>query len=241
MLANPFAIDLKNRRQQPELMDEPGLDMSRHFAALRGLERLNLWSGSVRNLWRTIRTLPEDQRAEPLRILDIASGAGDGAIGLWRKAVRAGYRLEIDAWDVSLSAVEYARHRAKRSGAGVKFHRIDALETAIPPHYDVIVSSLFLHHLSADQALQLLLRMAQGVRRMVLINDLRRCRWGFWLAWFATRLLTNSRIVHVDGPRSIEGANSMEEASDLAEKAGLHGSTVDCRWPCLFLLTWKRL
>jgi len=221
-------------------MDQPGLDNRRHEAGLRGLERINWWSGSVRILWPPIRALLSEAHSRPLRVLDLASGAGDVAIGLWHKAKRAGFPIDLEGWDVSPYAVAHAQKQAAARGADVRFVHADALATVIGTLFDVVTCSLFLHHLAEDQAVDLMRRMAQGARRLVLINDLRRCSQGWWAAYLGTRLLSASRIVHVDGPLSVEGAFSVEEASNLAKQAGLAGATVSKRWPFRFLLTWKR-
>jgi SAM-dependent methyltransferase len=232
-------LNLMHRRRQPELMDEPGLDDRLHEGALRGLERINWWSGSVRILWPPIRALLREAKGPPLRVLDLASGAGDVAIGLWRKAKRAGFPIEIEGWDISPYAVAYAQNRSAAGGANVRFVQADALTTGIASPFDVVTCSLFLHHLDEDQAINLMRRMAQGAKRLMLINDLRRCSRGWWAAYLGTRLLSASRIVHLDGPLSVEGAFSLEETRGLAQKAGLAGAAVNKRWPFRFLLTWK--
>ena len=110
----------------------------------------------------------------------------------------------------------------------------------MPAEYDAVVTSLFLHHLKEEKAVELLRRMAGAARHLLLVNDLERSRLGYLLAWFGTQLLTRSPIVHVDGPRSVEGAFTKSEAFGLAERAGLHGATIGRRWPCRFLLSWER-
>lgn len=232
--------DLKHRRRRPELMDQPDLDPRRHLQALRGLERINFWSGSARILWPPLRGLLQQAGREPVRVLDLASGAGDLPIKLWRMAKQAGTPLQMDAWDVSPRAVAHAQARADSARASVRFHQADALHTPIPPEYDVVLCSLFLHHLDEEQARDLLHRMAQVARRLILVNDLVRCYRGYLLAQTATRLLSASRVVHVDGPRSVEGAFSLEEARCLADQAGLRDARILRRWPCRWLLTWER-
>jgi SAM-dependent methyltransferase len=240
MFPFPSLVHLKHRRRQPELMDQPDLDHGLHKEALGGLERINWWSGSVRILWPPVRDLLRDASVRSLRLLDLASGAGDVAIGLWRRARRANLPIEIEGWDVSPYAVAHAQQQAAASGATVRFVQADALAAGIMVPFDVVTCSLFLHHLDEDQAIDLLRRMAKGATRLVLVNDLRRCARGWWAAYLGTRLLSASRIVHVDGPLSVEGAFSLEEARALAQKAGLATATVIKRWPFRFLLTWKR-
>jgi 2-polyprenyl-3-methyl-5-hydroxy-6-metoxy-1,4-benzoquinol methylase len=227
-----------SRRLRPELMDQPGLDPGRHRQALRGLGRINFWSRSAGILWPPIAALARAS-GRPLRVLDIATGGGDLPIRLWHKARRAGLSLVVEGCDVSPVAVAYATEQAERQGAGIRFSAADALTGDLPADYDVIVCSLFLHHLTEDRAVDLLRRMT-AARRMLLVNDLVRSRPGLLLAQVGTHLLSLSPVVHVDGPRSVEGAFTIEEARGLAERAGLTGATVERRWPCRYLLSWVR-
>jgi hypothetical protein len=229
-----------SRRLRPEVMDQPGLDPRRHHQALLGLGRINFWSGSAGILWPPLADLARAVAPWPPRVLDLATGGGDVPIRLWHKARRAGLPIVVEGCDVSPVAVEHAAGEAGRRGAEVRFFAADALADALPGGYDAVVGSLFLHHLTEDQAVRLLRGMAAAAGRLVLVNDLVRSRAGLLLAQVGTQLLTRSPVVHVDGPRSVEGAFTIEEARQLAERAGLVGATVARRWPCRFLLTWVR-
>ena len=231
-----MGLDLRCRRRQAELMDQPDLEQAPHDQALRGLARINWWSRSASILWPAIRALSRRLDGAPLRLLDVACGAGDVAIRLWHKARRAGVLLQIDGCDISPAAVAFASRRAAAAGADVRFFTCDALSQALPDSYDVVSTSLFLHHLEEEQAVALLRQMSSAARHLVLINDLRRSWRGFMLAWLATRVLTRSPIVHFDGPRSVESAFTAGEALQLGQHAGLGSLTVTHRWPFRFLL-----
>jgi SAM-dependent methyltransferase len=218
-------------------MDRPDLPADQHHHALDALARLNRWSRSDRILWGPIRRLARSDL--PLRILDVACGAGDVLIGLANRARRAGLRFELRGIDISPTAIDHAR---KQTGnLSIQFEQADALAGPLPAGFDVIISSLFLHHLTDEQAVELLRRMAAAAERLVLINDLRRSRAGWLLAAAACRLLTRSPVVHADGPLSVARAFTPAEALGIAERAGLHGATVSRRWPFRFLLTWHRV
>jgi SAM-dependent methyltransferase len=235
----PLLKDFTQRNRQPEIMDEPGLDVGLHRQALRALERINLLSGSARILWRPMAQLAA-LSTQTLRVLDLACGAGDVSIRLWQKAHKSGLKIDIAGCDVSNVAVRHAQERAQQAGAGVHFFQCDALGGEIPPDYDILTCSLFLHHLDDGPAVCLLSAMGRAARRAVLINDLERSRLGWWLAWVGTRVLSSSTVAQVDGPRSVEGAYTAEEGRALAERAGLTGSTVQRCWPCRYLLSWMR-
>jgi hypothetical protein len=244
--------DLSARHLQPEEMDRPGLDAGRHAQALRGLALINLLSGSAGILWPPVRDLAR-RLGRPLRLLDVATGGGDVLLRLWQKACCLNQRTEdrgqrtdrgrsdcplaLAGCDRSLTALDVARRAAERAGAPVEFFEIDALTDELPTGYDVVACSLFLHHLSADEAVGLLAKLRRAAGELVLVNDLRRCRAGMLLAWLGTRLLSRSRIVHVDGPRSVAAAFTPAEALALADRAGWPSATVARRWPCRYLLT----
>jgi 2-polyprenyl-3-methyl-5-hydroxy-6-metoxy-1,4-benzoquinol methylase len=236
----PWYADLSRRRRRPEIMDQPGLPPRQHVQALRGLERINYWSGSARILWPAILDALRRNGTPSLRLLDVACGAGDVALRLARKARKAGFDLDVSGCDISPRAVDYARRQAARQAARADFFVGNALEGPLPPQYDIVTCSLFLHHLSETEAIVLLRRMGHLARQMVLVNDLARGLAGFFLAFVGTRLLSSSPVVHVDGPRSVESAFSSQEALRIAERANLAGATVQPRWPCRFLLTWQR-
>ena len=219
-------------------MDEPGLAPEPHHAALDGLRRVNFLSNSAGILWPAIRTLAM-QKSGPLRLLDIGSGGGDVLVGLWRRARRADIALECEGADISDTALEHGRHLARRAGAPIAFRRLDALAEPLPPGFDIIASSLFLHHLAEADAVRLLHKMKAGAGRLVLVNDLTRSRLGYMAAWCGTRILSRSPIVHVDGPLSVRAAFTIAEMGRLAEVAGLAGATISARWPFRCLLEWR--
>jgi SAM-dependent methyltransferase len=230
---------LQQRQCVPEIMDQPGLEPGQHHHALRGLSRINLLSGSAGILWPPLRDLAVGL-ARPLRVLDLASGGGDIPLRLWCRAQSRGLSVVVDGCDISPVAVEHARAAAARAGAACRFFVLDALRDPLPEGYDAIVCSLFLHHLDDDEAVSLLGRMAEAARHLVLVNDLARSEMGLILAAVATRLLTTSAVVHVDGPRSVRRAFTPAEALQLARRAGLASATAGRRWPCRFLLAWRR-
>jgi len=219
-------------------MDDPALPPARHRQALRGLARLNLLSGSTRILWPAIAKLARRQK-RALRILDLASGAGDVPLALWRRARRAGMEMEIHGVDVSPQAVSFAREQAERLGAAVRFDVLDVLAEPLPVDCDVLISSLFLHHVSEDDATLLLNKMRHAARHVVMINDLLRSKSGLALAHVASRLFTSSDVVHLDAPQSVRASFTAPELRMLAGRAEMDGARVSRHWPQRLLLTWQ--
>lgn len=233
-------LNVPGRQLSPELMDQPTLEAGRHAHALRALARINRLSNSAGLLWPAVREWALRHPEHPLRLLDLATGAGDVPVSLWRRARRAGLALEVEGWDKSSTAIEHARSRAAHAHADIQFKVHDLKHELIPPDFDIITCSLFLHHLDEAEAIDLLRRMGGAARHLVLVNDLARSRSGLALAWLGVRLLTTCDVVHADGPQSVRAAWTPEEALALAKRAGLNGATVSRRWPCRFLLRWEK-
>ncbi|MFN0012660.1 MAG: methyltransferase domain-containing protein [Phycisphaerales bacterium] len=231
------------RVRVPELMDDPGLDMAEHERALCGLARLNALAAVDRAVWRVIA-----QRARfagrPLRFLDVATGSGDLPLRLAARAARAGLSLDLHACDVSPVALGCASAAAHRAGVKLSVYRADVVADPLPTPdgggaFDVAHCGLFLHHLDPPDVQTVLARMA-GAATMVIVQDLRRTRTGLALAWAASRLLTRSSVVHVDGPRSVRAAYTMPEMADMARAAGLASARITPVRPQRQLLVWER-
>ncbi len=246
--AAAMPIPLAQRQRLPELMDQPGLDPAEHQRALAGLRRINAISRCSASLFAPIRELAAARPGQLLRVLDLACGGGDTAIDLALMARRRGIALVVEGCDLNAEAVRIAAANAARRGAAVRFFQADALadpwpegpEASSPEGYDVVLCSLFLHHLDDHDAERLLALMARRARRLVLVNDLIRSPLGYALAWAGTRLLSRSPVVHIDGPLSVRGAFRLAEVAAMAERAGLAGAELRRCWPERYLLRWSR-
>lgn len=226
---------LRTRERIPELMDDPAIDPGEHRCALAGLARLNRVSDSSGVLWPSISKLARELN-RPLRVLDVATGSGDVPRRLLRRAERAGLAMEVSGCDLSPTAIA----EAQREPSAARFFVHDALRDRLPGGFDVVTCSLFLHHLSEDEAIALLVNMEGAAGRLILVNDLSRSRFSYCAVWLACRVLTRSPVVRFDGPASVRSAFKPSEALTLAARAGLSGATVRGRFPCRFLLSWSR-
>jgi 2-polyprenyl-3-methyl-5-hydroxy-6-metoxy-1,4-benzoquinol methylase len=232
--------DISIRRLEPELMDDPALETREHLRALRGLRLVNRVSRTAHVLWGPIRALAGVPGHPPVRVLDIATGSGDVPLALARLARKQGIRLTVDGCDQSERALDLARARAGESGAESRFFRMDAIREALPGDYDVLMCSLFMHHLSEQDGIELLYRMRAAARRMVLVSDLRRSTAGLALAWVASRVFSRSRVMRTDAILSVRAAYTIDEFRGLAHEAGLDGAAIRAVWPQRFLLEWRR-
>ncbi len=234
-----MALNLSERYLVGELMDDPSLPEKDHHQALRGLQRVNSLSRTASHVAAAIQRHFRHSAPQSLRILDIACGGGDVTLNVARQLRRAGMDASITGWDCSPTAVQFAqRQAADHRVDGVHFELADALATSSTQTFDVVYCTLFLHHLTNDQAEKLLSSMWRLATRLVIIDDLRRSKLGYLLAIVGCRLLSRSPIVHVDGPLSVRAAFTDAEIVSLSDRCQLPRPSIHHHWPHRFLLSW---
>lgn len=230
--------NLRRRELVGELMDDPALAADEHRRALGALRRINTISRTAETLFSRLSRLMAGAPGRHRRVLDIACGDGANTLRLAELARRGGLGWEVSGCDISPRAVEAACQRAARRRMGVSFFRADALDGLSVEGYDAVVNSLFLHHLTDDQAAALLGRL--GEARHVVVSDLARGCLAYSATWAGVRVLSRSGVVHVDGPLSVRAAFTPAELVSLARGAGLGGAVVQRVWPMRQLLVWSR-
>lgn len=217
-------------------MDDPALPPDEHGEALVALSRVNRVSGTARRVTRALSGL--DGPRVP-RVLDVGCGGGDVVVRVARWAEREGRAVELVGLDRSEVALAHARAAAGRAGVRVDFVRADALDGFPPGRWDLVVINLFLHHLGDGEVVALLTEVRRRADRL-LVQDLVRGRLGYLLAWCGMRLLSRSRVGHVDGPLSVRAGFRPLELLELARGAGLTSARVRTAWPARLVLSWHR-
>ncbi|MEX0818181.1 MAG: methyltransferase domain-containing protein [Pirellulaceae bacterium] len=227
---------MRNRVLIPERMDDPALDPDEHRRALRGLQRINAWTGNPALIQKYVWKAACERGARPLRVLDIATGAADLPIQLVRVSPRrqVARDIEMHACDVSDQALAVARQNCSAADADVRLFRLDVVNEDIPERYDVVICSQFLHHLSRPDA-ELVLHKMKAAATRVIIVDLERSRVNWLQVWLATRVLTSSKVVHFDGPQSIRAAFTVAEFESLVRPVGFASYEIHRHWPCRFV------
>jgi ubiquinone/menaquinone biosynthesis C-methylase UbiE len=193
----------QHRADETEIMDDLTQPDHEFSAAYRELEIINANLGGVRAIERF---LPP---ASDLLILDVAAGACDVSESLLRKR-----RCRIVTLDLNERGLQLARRSWPVVG--------DALDLPFRDGaFDVVMASLFFHHLSNDACVHVLSEMWRIARQRVLVNDLHRHRVAYVSIRALTALFSKSKMVRHDGPTSVRRAFRPSELLDIAKRAGV--------------------
>lgn len=156
-----------------------------------------------------------------LRLVDLATGGGDGPRFLVDHARRVGANVQVLGVDFQGPTLEYAAQRS----AGypeLSWREGDIRSFAAAPgeEFDFAFCSLALHHFSEEDAIRILERARALGQRGALVTDLERglvCSVG---AWLLTAFLYRDPMTKHDARMSARRAFSADELQSLARRAG---------------------
>lgn len=230
---------LAQRNLVAEQMDADDVDPRELAKALRFIRRINALlrynASMAKAIGRVIESLP-DAKNRPVSVLDVAAGSGDLLVELGGRAKRSGHSLHLTGLDRHAVTVEQGAGAA--ADAGVRFLRADAIALPFADRsVDVVVSTLFLHHLPELVAAAALAEMKRVARHAVIVADLMRDRRAY--AWITLFTLFASPMVKHDARASVAHAFTLDEARSLARDAGLLDAEFGTSFGHRFVMTWK--
>lgn len=221
----PKRVDLTRRAEPaelPEWMDEPCSyeDFRQCLVDLQQVNRLTLAYRSTLNF---LEQLPLEGT---LRIVDVGSGGGDllRRIEQWAKA--RGLTVELTGIDLNPYAARAAREFTAPDST-IQWVTGNAFSYAKP--IDVVVSSLFTHHLAEPEIVQFLAWSESVTRLGWFVNDLAREPIPSHLFGPWARVMGWHRFVRHDGPVSFRRSFRESDWERMLRAAGVEGARLQ-RW-----------
>ncbi len=211
------------RSDRHEWMDDPAATEADFADALRDLEFLGRISVGPRPLLVWLDRLVARTGARHLSVLDVGAGGGDmlRAIADW--GARRGISLELTGLDRSPWAEKYAR----AAGTTATWLTCDLFDLPPEQKFDVVLCSLFTHHLDDAQMVRFLRWLDGHARLGWLISDLHRHRLAWLALWVGTRLMRLAPMVIHDSTISVARSFVRAELLGLIAEAGI---TARVRW-----------
>jgi ubiquinone/menaquinone biosynthesis C-methylase UbiE len=200
---------------------------------MRDLRWFNRWFGGIATSREMIATIARKTGKIQLSLLEVAAGDGFLPRTLVQNFASSGIHLDVTLLDRAASHLP-------RNGVGPKIAG-DALSLPFRDSaFDLVSSSLFVHHLSPDGAVEFAREALRVCRIAVLVNDLVRHPLHLAIA-YAGLPLYRSRITRNDAPASVRQAYTAEEMRDFLQQAG--AGQIDIERHFLFRMgatAWKQ-
>ena len=211
-------LDFSRRAQLSEWMDEP-CDYSTFRDCLLDLEKLNRTVGAYHATERWLQQFVGSGSA-PFHIVDVGCGGGGllRRLELWGQS--RGLQLTLTGIDLNPFATQAAREFTG-GNSSIEFLTGDAFSYQPPSPIDLVISSLFTHHLCDEEVVRFLMWMEKVSGKGWFINDLHRRR----LPYYGFKLLAWSRqwhsFVRHDGPLSFRRSFLKKDWVRFVSDAGL--------------------
>ncbi len=215
--------DFSRRDTTPELMDTEPVSYPEFRECLRQLAQVNALAFAYRPTLRffdrllNAGQLPKDR---PTRVLDAGSGYGDMGRKLDAWAMRRNVRLEIVGIDMNPWSARAAAE-ATAPARPLGWRTCDVFDYASDEGTDIVVSSLFAHHLPEPTLVRFLRWMEAETRVGWFVNDLERHPLPYWAIRFAFWATRRHRFMRHDGPVSIASAFRRRDWQTLLQEAGI--------------------
>jgi 2-polyprenyl-3-methyl-5-hydroxy-6-metoxy-1,4-benzoquinol methylase len=220
---------LEVRSLAEEQMDAVALDPNTYAQVLRDLARVNTITMARRPtlsfLKAIARALSKTGGRRDLRILDVGFGDGD----MLRAIARALPEAQLTGIDLNPKSAGIAR-AATPPGVEIDWQTGDYASLA-GQDWDVILSSLVVHHMTHDQLIAFLRFMDKEARCGWLINDLHRHGFAYRGYPLLARIMGTHRIVREDGTLSIARSYRPKEWTPILAEAGVTGMRVFRAFP----------
>lgn len=206
----------------PELLDGHLEDAATLRGNLRDLKRANRLTGGAGLSRRAIAFLAPPP--DPLTVLDVGTGAADIPVALLADAGREGRTITVTATDSRDEVLAAAREVTPGLDeiVGLTLEVVDGRKLPYSDGaFDVVHSSLVLHHLDPADAVTFLRELSRVARRGIVVNDLSRRPITFIGAWLLSHLFTANPFSRHDAPLSARRAYTRNEIHALLHRAGL--------------------
>lgn len=220
--------NFSQRSRETELMDEEAITFGEFHNCLQELEIINHLTLAYRPTLRWLRPKLKDK--EPLTILDAGSGGGDMLRRIeGRLSEPSGVHVPVELIGVDLNA--WSKKSAEFCAPHSRVRHETANIFSFEPHkpVDLIICSLFTHHLDDEQLVNFLRWMDGRARKGWFINDLHRHSVPYYFIKLATRLFSRNRLIRNDAAVSVARSFKIRDWRRLLRDAGI-GERARIRW-----------
>jgi ubiquinone/menaquinone biosynthesis C-methylase UbiE len=216
----------------PELLDNDSGTPQEVEDSLADLRMFNRRFGGVRAMTALLEEVAQARGLNELDWLDVAGGAGD-LVSLVEKS--------LSACGITVHPVIMDRARSHLNGSHQNICG-DALALPFRDNsFDVVSSSLFVHHLEPEELLRFAQEGLRVARHGLIVNDLIRHPIHLALALMG-RPIYRSRITRHDAPASVRRAYTVREVCEMLSQREIGAERVSTRTFYLYRMgvtAWK--
>lgn len=224
--------DFSKRSNEIEVMDDLTCSGAVVSQTLVELEIINTWLGGNAVTMSGLKTLlsSTSNTNKTLKIADVGCGGGDMLKLLASYFKKKSLKAELTGIDANPNIIEFAKNNAK-SFNEINFQTQDITSEGFrSQRYDIVFATLFFHHFTSEQLIQVFKSLRKQTTIGIVINDLHR----HWLAYYSIKILTKffskSTMVQYDAPVSVLRGFRRKELIEILQSAGIDNYILKWKW-----------
>ncbi|MCX7636463.1 MAG: methyltransferase domain-containing protein [Cyclobacteriaceae bacterium] len=218
---------LSQRIHTPELMDDLTCSGEVVHQTLRELDVINKWLGG--NMV-TLQALQQILPVNPNRVITIADlGCGSGEMLKRISESFPGYPFQLTGFDANPHIIAYARQYVNDPSINLLSENIFSYSFS-KRKFDIVVATLFFHHFTSAELVQIFRQLLYQTRIGIVVNDLHRHPLAYHSIRLLTTLFSRSDMVKYDAPLSVLRGFTRDEIEEIMKEAGIHTFTLNWKW-----------
>ncbi len=227
--------DFSKRDTTPELMDTEQVSFEDFRNCLEQLSQSNRLALGYRPTLRFLDQLKRDGHlatGRPVSIVDVGSGYGDLVRRIDQWAEANGVVVDLQGVDMNPWSAKAASEVTEK-GRPIRWISQNLFDYKPERPVDIVVSSLFTHHLKAPDLVRFVKWMEATAQLGWFVSDLRRHPLPYYAMKAGFPLLRRHRFMHHDGPVSVASAFVEADWRATLSEAGLdpRAASIDRRLP----------
>jgi 2-polyprenyl-3-methyl-5-hydroxy-6-metoxy-1,4-benzoquinol methylase len=227
-------MDFKIRSTQLELIDDSDIPAEALHQNLKELAFINTYLGGFQISARGLSQLLTNP-AKKYHVVDIGCGGGDTLITLANWAKKNKFTIQFTGVDMKADAINYARENCK-SYPNIQFIVSDYKLAQFNQEVDVVVSTLFCHHLNEVELQESLVWMKKTAKIGFVINDLHRSKIAYYSIKWLTAIFSKSYLVKNDAAVSVSRGFKKSELQKQLNDATISGAKIKWVWAFRYLV-----
>ncbi len=226
----------KTRSYQLERIDTGDYTSEEYEQFLREISLVNRFAGDNWTLRKTLLREIERENLQAFSVLDIGAGSGELLRTIAKFARKQKRETNLLGLELSTRAACAILEESKNF-AEICAVRGDAL--CLPfadDSFDYAICSLFTHHFTDENIVQILNEMARISRRRIFVIDLHRHRAAYFFYTTVGKIFIRSSLVRQDGALSILRSFKRSELEQIGQNAHLSQISVKRYFPFRLVL-----
>ena len=225
-------IDYKKRSLQKEILDQENISFEDIAQNMKELDWINSHLGGHSITIDGFKKLAKDKKS--ISVCEIGCGGGDNLNVLYNYCNKTNIAATFTGIDINKECIAFAKEKSPIKNAQFIINNYKNVSFKNKP--DIIFSSLFCHHFTEKELVEMIKWMKENSIIGFLINDLHRHPIAYHFIKTTSAFFSKSYLVKNDAPLSILRGFKKSEWQDIFNKAGIQNFSIKWKWAFRYLI-----